>query len=123
MKMVSLLSSLGFALVASIAIPASAARTGVNLTIGDITVYGSNARIAISGGTLSGTKASCTPSSRQNHFGINLATEKGRAQLSLATAAMLSGKVIFVTGKDTCIAVDVPGTSDWQELDQISLVN
>jgi hypothetical protein len=119
MKIASVLSGLGFAALTSLAIPALAARTGVGLTIGDITIYGSNARIFFSSG-ISGSTPACG-SGHPSHFGINLATDKGRAQLSLATAAMLSGKTVNVLGTSGCIAVDTPGTNNWQELDQLSM--
>ena len=119
MKTISLLSILSFAALAFNAAPAAAARTGVSLTITEITVIGTNARISFSSG-LSGTKAGCTSTSRQNHFGINVGTNKGRALLQVATAALLSGKTVNVTGFDTCIAVDTT-LIDWQELNQLSL--
>jgi hypothetical protein len=119
MKIASVLAGIGFATLTSLAVPALAARTGVGLSIGDITVYGSNARIFISSG-ISGSTPACA-SSHPNHFAINVSTDKGRAQLSIATAAMLSGKTINVLGLGTCLAVDTPGTLNWQELDQISM--
>ena len=120
MRMVSLLSFLCLAAIASVTTPASAARTGIGLTITDITVIGSNARIYIRTGVRC-SRPGCTSASHQNHFGIDVTTDKGRAQLSIATAAMLSGKTINLTGYNTCIAVDTPGTNDWQELNQISM--
>ena len=121
MKLISLLSALSFVALALNAAPADAARTGVSLTITEITVIGTNARISFATG-LTGTKAGCTSASRQNHFGINLGTNKGRALLSVATAALLSGKTVNVTGFDTCIAVDA-ATIDWQELNQLSIIS
>jgi hypothetical protein len=119
MKLASVLSGLGFAALTTLAGSALALRTGVGLTIGDITVYGSNARIFIASG-VSGSTPACG-SGHPNHLGINLSTDKGRAQLSIATAAMLSGKTINMTGGAGCISVDTPGGNNWQELDQISL--
>jgi hypothetical protein len=115
MRIRTLLSGLGFGAFFLIAGTAFAARTGVSLSIQDITVIGTQARIFIGSG-LSGTAPTCG-SAHPSHFGIDLTTDKGRAQLSLATAAMLSGKTINVTGATTstdCITSDFAAQNLYQ---------
>lgn len=98
---------------------AFAARTGTSLTIDNITVYHGNARIYIASG-LSGTSLSCG-SAHPNDLGIPLGTAHGTALLNLATAAMLSGRLINVTGSGStgdCVATDF----DAQRLVQLTLL-
>jgi hypothetical protein len=117
MKIVSLVSLVAFAALTFAASPALAVRNGVELTITDVTVYGSNARIYFETG-VAGSTPGCTTAARNKHFAINVSTNKGKAQLSLATAALLSGKTVNVLGLDTCLTVESTG---WQELDQITI--
>ena len=116
MKTLSMLSLLGFTVLTAFAPDASAVRTGVTLTIGDITIEGTErARIYVPG--LSGTAPACG-SSRPHHFSMDQTTNKGRAQLDLATAAMLSGKPVHVHGLDTCLTIL---NTAYQQLGQLTL--
>jgi len=112
----SLLSGLLFGAMSLVTVSALAFnRTGVGLTIVDVSVFGSNARITVSG-TLSGTVPACHTSGSANAFGLNLGTDKGRAQLSIAVAAMLAGKTVNITGPstNTCVATDAQTQDTFQ---------
>jgi hypothetical protein len=115
----NLVSGVVFGAVALFAGSALAAgRTGAGLTVVDVTVFGSNAKITVSG-TLSNSAATCG-SGQQNAFAIELATPIGRAQLSMAMAALLAGRVVHITGTTSntdCLLTDVNN----QRLIQISL--
>lgn len=88
-----------------LATPAMAATSGVNVTIADITIAGSHARISFVNG-IAGTAPACG-NAHPKHFGIDLATNQGRAQLSLATSAVLSGKTVNVVGHaSSCVTSD-----------------
>ena len=99
--------------------PASAAMSGTNLTIGDITIDGPDkARIYITGGLVGTANPSCP--SYPSHFGIDLTTTKGKSQLAMATAAMLGARLIYVGGSGTqCLQV---GWMSIQALDWMTLI-
>src|SRR5262249_31348862 len=125
MNIRSVVALFAFTGLVSVAHTASAARTGVNLSIGDITVEGTgdHARIFISAGTLTGTApAGC--SANPNHFAIDLTTNKGRAQFSIAESAILAGRQIYVTGLNTGTSADCMqvGTLNLQVLDQLTII-
>jgi hypothetical protein len=99
----------------------AAGRSGGGLTVVDVTIYGSNAKITVSG-TLVNTAATCggLPNVQPNAFAMELGTTLGRAQLSMAMAALLAGRVVHITGTATngdCLTTDVAN----QRLIQISL--
>ena len=80
---------------------ASAFRSGSGLTINQIgTGQVSVAWIWIPSGVTGTAPVGC--SGQPNIFGINVATEKGRALFATATAAMAAGKKVSVTGAETC---------------------
>jgi hypothetical protein len=124
MKFRSLLGSMGFIALATIAGPASAVRNGVNLTISALTVSGpeNKATIAFASG-VSGVSL-CSSAGKANHFAIDLTSDKGKAQLSLATNAMLFGHTVNVASQllngvsDQCTSVF---GNQVQILDQITL--
>ncbi len=114
-------AALGFLGLSLIATPALAVKSATGLTISDITIIGTDrARIAIS--SLSGTTGGSAPgcSVAATLFAIDLTSQKGRALLNLATAAVLAGKTVNITGGNGCIAVD-NATSLIQTLDQLTL--
>lgn len=123
----NLVSGVVFGTVALFAGSALAAgRTGGGLTVVDVTIYGNHAKITVSG-TLSNTAATCNslPNVQPNAFAMDLthntaAGAVGRAQLSIAMAALLAGRVVHITGTTTngdCLQTDVLN----QRLLQISL--
>ena len=121
MKFPSLVPVLSFVALSASATPALAVKSATLLTIGDITVIGFNARISVASlrGTNGGMAPACGAGSPEL-FGIDLATNKGRAQLELAMAAVLSGKTVNLTGGTGCMAVDTASVNI-QTLDQLSL--
>ena len=96
----------------------AAARSGVNLQIKDITIIGANHRARIWAPGAGGSTPSCG-SSRPDHYAIDLSTDKGKALHDLAMAAMLSGKLVHITGSASA-CLDVGGINH-QVLDQLTL--
>src|SRR5688572_14114662 len=97
MRIRNLLSGLVFGTVALSAGSALAAsRSGAALTVVDVTSYGANAKITLSG-TFVNTAATCG-AAQPNAFAMDLGTTLGRAQLSMAMAALLAGRVVHITG-------------------------
>jgi hypothetical protein len=118
MKNLFVSALLGIAVLSAFPKPALAARTGASVAITDITIVGTGdkARLLITAG-VAGTAPACGLA-KPNEFAIDLATNKGRSIINLATAAMLSGKSVNVAGLETCLLV---GGTYYQTLDLITL--
>jgi len=83
-------------------VPSANATSGTN-TLQDVTIESgtSFARIALNGTAITG-RPTCHNASYTVHYGFDISTEKGKALLSLATAAMLSGKRVAANGTGAC---------------------
>lgn len=53
-----------------------------------------------------------------SHYAFDTSTPKGKALLSLAEAALRSGKSVYVLGKNSCINT---GSAQIEEVDTLSL--
>lgn len=87
-------------------IPTASANSLGQNTIADITVEAGTqyARIALNGSAITGRPA-CHNATYTVHYGFDVSTAKGKALLSLATAASLAGKTIRITGSNACVTV------------------
>jgi hypothetical protein len=110
-----LASIAAFALVASnLAIANAASSTDL---VSDITLQGTQfARIAVT--TASGARPACHNAAYTIHYGFDLGTNKGRALLSTATAALLAGKRVTATGAGSCTNL---GTVTIETLDSLTI--
>lgn len=92
-KLLTILGGLGLMLGAS-----DATASDVNsATINTINVVNNFGVISMNG-TITGSRASCHVTQFSNSWSIDITTSKGRAILSTATAALLAGKKISITG-------------------------
>src|SRR5688572_25446110 len=109
MNIRTILSSGAFLVGSLTAGSALATRTGVGVTILDVTIAGSHARVTFNSAGMSGTVPTCH-NAGTNAFGINLTTDKGKAQFSLAMSALLAGRTLNVAGTNgaggTCVTSD-----------------
>lgn len=85
--------------------------------ISDITMQGTQfARIAVT--SASGARPACHNAGYTIHYGFDISTNKGRALLSTATAALLAGKRVSATGAGSCTNL---GTVTIETLDSLTL--
>lgn len=115
MRQKSVLNLLGSLLSAAALVLTSAAASassGGN-TIYMLSIRGTQyAVIGLNGGPYTTGRPSCHDSSGfyGAHWAFDVSTSKGKAQLAVAQAALLSGKTVTVTGGTTCVNVASSGT-------------
>lgn len=99
------LTAIGMAIFAFSA-TAHAAYTS-DTTVTDVTVEtGTNfARVALLSSPTSGVRPGCHNATYTKHYSFDVSTSKGKALLSLAMAALLSGRQLAVLGTGTCLNV------------------
>jgi hypothetical protein len=100
-------------------IPTASASNATN-TIADITVDSGAqyARVYLNGPTVTGRPA-CHNAVFVTHFAFDISTAKGKALLSVATAAFLAGKSVFITGSNTCIN---PGSGNMESISSLAIL-
>jgi hypothetical protein len=86
--------------------------------IQDVTIGGPNfARVAV--GTVAvGGRPACHNAAYTTHWGFDISTAKGKATLSVATAALLASRRVYVIGTNGCVDV---GSIRLEEVDTIVL--
>lgn len=96
---------------AFVAVSPSANATSTLNVVLDVTIEGNNfARLALGGSDITGRPACHTPGSFRKHYAWDISTHKGKAMLSAAQAALLSGKPVSASGSgNSCTAM--PGGS------------
>jgi hypothetical protein len=119
--MFSKLKLLGFvcALAAGVGLgPSDAKASSVSGKITSVRVQGTNIGIILTEVLPTG-RPGCHDSLQVYAYAFDISTSKGRALLSLAQAALLSGKPTFVSGGSSC--TNVGGTEDIETLQTLSI--
>ena len=86
--------------------PSANATSTLNV-VTDVTIDGNNfARLALAGSDITGRPSCHTAGSFRKHYAWDISTHKGKAMLSAAQAALLSGKPVSASGSgNNCTSV------------------
>lgn len=115
MRQKSVLSLLGslFSAAALVLVSSAASASSANNTIYSLSIRGTQyAVIGVIGGPYTTSRPACHDTSGfyYAHWAFDVSTAKGKAQLAVAQAALLSGKTVIVNGGTTCVNVASSGT-------------